>query len=175
MPPHKPQSRAGLPFKTADEAAFAAIDEINPSSIKEGVEFAGRIYFIPQKKVYCFFRPNRGDAFTSSAGAPVKRVDVGGKIIDAQNVGTYHTHAGLSDSVWMPDQEQWSSEIFSPIQDLLIAMGAKEYSWLGTPFQRILKFTPPALLPVGDPEKYKGKIEVLRNVYVLPEITITPE
>ena len=165
-------SLAGMPFPTADEAATAAIDEINPTSIKERVEYAGRIYFIPSKNVYCFFRPNKGDSIHSDPGKPINRINAGGKIINATNVGTYHTHAGLSTSVWMPDQNNWSSEIFSPLEDLIKAIGAKEYSWLGTPYQRILKFTPPSRLPEGDPEKYKGKIEVLRNTYTLPEITI---
>jgi hypothetical protein len=76
----------------------------------------------------------------------------------------------------MPDQETWSSEIFS-LDDLFKARFANklsgEYAWLGTPYQRILKFTPPYALPDSDPDKPNGKVEVLRNVWVLPEVTVT--
>jgi hypothetical protein len=53
MAPQKHQSAAGMPFATADEAAIAAIDEINPRSIQEGIEYAGRIYFIPSRNAFC--------------------------------------------------------------------------------------------------------------------------
>ena len=37
-------SKVGAAFSTADAAAIAAIEEINPTSIKNKWEYAGRIY-----------------------------------------------------------------------------------------------------------------------------------
>jgi uncharacterized protein DUF4329 len=148
-------SLAGHAFDTADDAATAAIDEINPTSIKQNVEFAGRVFQNPKNRRFFFTHPNRGARDDSPPGP---------KIHGMINVGTYHTHAGNFSE---------TDEIFSPT-DMLKASMANEYSWIGTPHQRILRFTPQGLLDKGydyDPQ-INGRVDVLRNIWVLPEITI---
>ena len=136
-------------FNTADDAAIAAIERINPTSITRNVEFAGRIF---KRNGKYFFTPattlNRSDDS-----------DPGFKVPAAENIGTYHTHAGGFNE---------TDEIFSP-QDKLKATLGRELSYLGTPHQRILRFTPVSMLPAGTEE---GQVEVLRAVYVLREVTI---
>jgi hypothetical protein len=145
----KKQEVLALMFNTADEAAIAAIELINPTSISRNVEFAGRIY-------------RRNGKYFFTAATTLNRSDdsdPGFRVAGADNVGTYHTHAGGFIE---------TDEIFSP-QDKLKATMGKEISYLGTPKQRILKFTPVNLLA---PDAREGQVEVLRSVYVLPEVTI---
>jgi hypothetical protein len=147
-------SRAGQPFRTADAAAIAAIEDINAFSISRNVEFAGRI-FRRQNGVYTFTEARTLNRSDDS--------DAGPKVHGATNIGTYHTHAG---GFYETD------EIFSP-QDKLKATLGRELSYLGTPHQRILKFTPVDLLTRQEQETNStGKVEVLRNIYVLPTVTI---
>jgi Domain of unknown function (DUF4329) len=146
--------RAGQPFTSADAAATAAIDDINPTSISRNVEFAGRI-FRRANGAYSFTAPGTLNRSDDS--------DAGPKVAGAANIGTYHTHAGGFNE---------TDEIFSP-QDLLKATLAKELSYLGTPHQRVLKFTPIDLLSKQEQATYPtGKVDVLRNIWVLKEITI---
>jgi hypothetical protein len=148
-------SLAGHPFASPDDAAFAAIDEINPTSIKENIEFAGRIFENPKTKNFSFSRPVRGTRDDSPTPP---------KIHGMRNIGRYHTHAGNFSE---------TDEIFSP-KDRLTASMAGEHWWLGTPHQRILRFTPQRLLNAGDDydPQLNGRVEVLRNIWVIPEITI---
>ncbi len=137
-------------FKSADDAAIAAIDLINGKSISQNAEYAGRIF-------------QRGENFFFTPASTLGRSDYshpGAKVPDARNIGTYHTHAG---GFFETD------EIFSP-DDKLKATLAKEIAYLGTPHQRILKFVPLTLLPLG---ARKGQVEVLRGIYVLKEVVIT--
>ena len=136
-------------FNTADEAAIAAIERINPTSISRNVEFAGRIF--KRNGKYFFTQATTLNRSDDS--------DPGFKVPNAENIGTYHTHAGGFNE---------TDEIFSP-QDKLKATLGRELSYLGTPHQRILKFTPVSLLPANAQE---GQVEVLRAVYVLREVTI---
>jgi hypothetical protein len=148
------QSKAGQPFSTADAAAFAAIQEINPTSIANKWEYAGRIY---QKKNGIFYFTKAQTEKSSDTSNP------GPKMAGAKNIGTYHTHAGAFAD---------TDEIFSP-QDKLKATMAKELSYIETPYQRILKFTPVDLLPQDQQSTNPtGLAEVLLNIWVLPEITI---
>lgn len=144
-------SRAGSEFATADAAAIAAIEEINPTSIRQKWEYAGRLYTRAGK--FFFVRANTIRSPNDSDPGP----------IIPTNVGTYHTHAGA----FAPTDEQ-----FSPTDKLKATLG-KELAYLGTPHQRILKFTPVDLLPAAQQKIYPlGRVDVLRNVYVLPEISI---
>jgi hypothetical protein len=149
-------------FGSADDAAVAAIDEILPLSIRDNVEFAGRIFREPRGTRFAFTRPIRGTRDDSDPGSRTPPP----RLIGFVNIGTYHTHAGSF---------QETDEIFSPA-DRAKAVFAKEHSWLGTPHQRILRFTPMSLLPPGEEfdMELKGNVEVLRNVWVIREITITP-
>jgi hypothetical protein len=144
-------SKVGKEFKTADAAAIAAIEEINPTSIKNKWEYAGRLYTRAGKFFFTRATTIRSPD-NSDPGASIPT-----------NVGIYHTHAGA----FAP-----TDELFSPI-DMLKATLGKELSYIGTPYQRILKFTPIDLLPANLQPLYPvGRVEVLRNVYVLPEIVI---
>jgi hypothetical protein len=144
-------SKMGAAFPTADAAAIAAIEEINPTSIKNKWEYAGRIY-------------TRSGHFYFTRAATIRNPnfsDAGPRI--PMNVGTYHTHAGAFAS---------TDEEFSP-DDKLKATFGKELAYLGTPYQRIVKYTPVNLMPPDLQGKYPlGRVDVLKNVYVLPEITI---
>jgi hypothetical protein len=79
------------------------------------------------------------------------------------NAGTYHTHGG---------EFEETDEIFSPM-DMAKATFGKEVSYLGTPCQRILKYTPIDLLP---PEEQSanptGRVDILVGVYILREVVI---
>ena len=144
-------SKVGTAFSSADAAAIAAIQEINPTSIKKKWEYAGRIYTRAGK--FFFTRASTIQSPNDSQPGPIVPT----------NVGTYHTHAGAFAS---------TDEEFSP-QDKLKATLGKELAYLGTPYQRILKYTPIDLLPsemrASSP---LGRVDVLKSVYVLPEITI---
>jgi len=144
------------PFPSADAAAIAAIQKINPTSISQKWEYAGRIY---QKKDGKFYYtdaktlqdPNNSDPGPKMLGSGIK------------NIGTYHTHAGAFAE---------TDEIFSP-QDKLKAMMGKEISYLGTPLQRVLKYTPIDLLsPDQQQESPTGTVEPLISVFTLREVTI---
>jgi hypothetical protein len=141
-----------MSYATADEAAIAAIELINPISIAQNVEYAGRIY--SRSSRYFFTRAqtlnNRYDS------------DPGPAVAGAENIGTYHTHAGDFLS---------TDEIFSP-QDKLKATMANEISYIGTPCQRILKYTPYSQVPNGEVVAPVGIVTVLRNIYVLRETEI---
>jgi hypothetical protein len=144
-------TKVGIAFPTADAAAIAAIEEINPTSIKNKWEYAGRLY-------------TRGGHFFFTKAATIRhhsQSDAGPPV--PTNVGTYHTHAGA----FAPTDEQ-----FSPDDKLKATLG-KELAYLGTPYQRVLKYTPVNLLPPNLQATYPlGKVDALKNVVVLPEITI---
>ena len=70
-----------MSFNTADEAAIAAIEKINPTSIARNIEFAGRIF-------------KRNGKYFFTAAQTLNRSDdsdPGFKVADAENIGTYHT------------------------------------------------------------------------------------
>lgn len=145
------------PFPTADAAAIGAIQKINPSSIANKWEYAGRIYQKNDGKFYYTDAQTQKDPNNS---------DPGPKVSGSKNIGTYHTHGGAFDE---------TDEIFSP-QDKLKSTLGKEISYLGTPKQRVLKFTPVDLLPADQQrDNPVGLIEVLISVYTLQEVTIVGE
>jgi Domain of unknown function (DUF4329) len=133
--------RAGTIFRTADAAAIAAIEDINATSIAQNFEYAGRIL-------------TRSSGFTFTPPQTLKLRDdsyAGQKTPDS--IGTYHTHSG---------EFEPTDEIFS-INDKGKATLGKEYSYLGTPRGRILKYTPVDLLD-GFDEMFNssGLVETLR-------------
>lgn len=76
--------KPGDRYSSPDAAGEAAIRDINPKSIIESVEYAGRIY----KKAdgsYSYTKPRKGTKDTSNAGSCP---------IFTQNAGDYHTHGG---------------------------------------------------------------------------------
>lgn len=146
--------RTKQPFSSANAAAIAAIEDINPTSISRNVEFAGRI-FRRANGAYSFTEPQTLNSSDDSNAGP--------KVAGVTNIGTYHTHAGGFNE---------TDEIFSPKDKLKATLG-KELSYLGTPHQRILKFTPVDLLSKQEQANSStGTVEFLRNIYVLQAITI---
>lgn len=118
-------SKAGRIFPSEDEAAIAAIEEINPVSIARNIEFAGRIV-----------ERDTGFTFTPARTLNLKdNSDPGPKI--AGSIGSYHTHSGEFEA---------TDEVFSPSDKAKATLG-KELSFFGTPRGRILKYTPIDLLP----------------------------
>lgn len=144
-------TRSGHLFPSSDEAAIAAIDEINPTSIANNWEYAGRIL------------QNLGSMFLFTKAKTLKLdsySDAGPKVPGYVNVGMYHTHAG---GFHATDEE------FSP-QDKLKATLGKELSYLGTPRGKILRFIPIDLLSPEEQRTFPlGRVDTLQiaNVLVL--------
>jgi Domain of unknown function (DUF4329) len=121
---------AGDSYPTADAAAIAALQDINPTSQRYGVEYAGRVY---QKWLgfgdYSYTQPSEGTAFSSSPGSRLTPLlhSLG------VNAGMYHTHTrGL-------DPE--SNEGYS-LGDKDKSDGEGAPSYLGTPRGMIYKYSP---------------------------------
>jgi RHS repeat-associated protein len=115
--------KPGDPYPTADAAAINAIMDINPTSISEGREYAGRIY---QRSdgTYSYTPPNPGTKDRSYGGPPPK---------NTKNQGHYHTHGG--------DDPIYDNENFSPADKRASEReGVPEY--LGTPKGKIKKYIP---------------------------------
>jgi Domain of unknown function (DUF4329) len=145
------------PFSNADAAAIEAIQKINPLSIANKWEYAGRIYQKNDGKFYYTEAKTQKDPNNSDPGAKLLSSDV------KKNVGTYHTHGGAFDE---------TDEFFSP-QDKVKATFGKEISYLGTPLQRILKYIPVDLLTAEQQKDNPvGLIEALISVFTLREVTI---
>lgn len=129
-------------FPTADAAAIAALEDINPRSISDRWEYAGRIF--QQAGRFHFTRPTTLKSPDDSHPGP---------LVEAA-VATYHTHAGAFAA---------TDEFFSPT-DRLKATMARQLAYLGTPREQILKFTPVNLLPPSEQDSNPlGKVEVLRG------------
>ena len=121
---------AGDDYPTADAAAAAALQEINPTSQRKGQEYAGRIY---RKWLghgsYSYTPPREGEAFSSSPGSRP------GLLLHSLgvNAGTYHTHIRGTDPV--RDEEysggdiQWSHDEGAP-------------AYLAAPSGTIYKYVP---------------------------------
>jgi hypothetical protein len=143
------QTRAGQLFQTADEAAFAAIDEVARTSIANNWEYAGRIFQIPGG-MYTFTKATTLELDADSNPGP--------QVPGYTNVGTYHTHAG---GFYATDED------FSPKDKLKATLG-KELSYIGTPRGRILRFTPIDLLSTEQQQDFPtGKTDVLGVANVL--------
>jgi len=113
----------GDPYPTADAAGTQAVKDINPTSIKEGVEYAGRVYQNPDG-TYSYTAPNKGDKDSSNAGKCPN-----GK----KNEGDYHTHGS--------DDPGYDNENFSQVDiDGNKADGKPGY--LGTPKGDVKKYDP---------------------------------
>jgi hypothetical protein len=123
--PHADQSRAaetdpgshvaapGDDYPTADAAAIAALQGINPTSLRYGREYAGRVY---HKWLsfgdYSYAPPRPGDVYSSDPGNSILIPLLHSFGV---NAGAYHTHAlGLDPAIdenYSPrDKEQSDSE-----------------------------------------------------------------
>ena len=117
--------KPGDKYPTQDAAGRDAINDINPTSIKEGKEYAGRIYKNPDG-TYSYTAPNPG---TKDSSNPGKHPD------GTTNAGSYHTH-GANDLGY--DNENFSDP------DKNLSQGEGQPGYLGTPGGRTKKYTPEA-------------------------------
>jgi hypothetical protein len=122
---------AGDNYPTADAAAIAALQEINPTSQRYGQEYAGRVY---QKWLglgdYSYTPPIEGDAFKSDPGNRVLKPLLHSLGV---NAGPYHTHTRGLD----PERD----EDYSP-KDKSDSDYEGAPSYLGTPRGMIYKYSP---------------------------------
>lgn len=125
--------KPGDRYRTVDAAGIAAVEDINPTSIKENREYAGVIYQNFDGS-YSYTLPMPGTSHTSNSGdAPILN----------KLVGDYHTHAACD-----PD---FDNENFSP-SDTIKNSEKNVPGYLGTPSGAIKKYTPPRLrASAGDP------------------------
>ena len=114
----------GDKYKSPDEAANHAIEDVNSTSIKEGREYAGRIYQ-NSDGTYSYTAPNKG---TKSGSCP------GETPADKKNEGYYHTHGS--------DDPGYDNENFSP-EDKNFANNEGKPGYVGTPSGKTKKYDPP--------------------------------
>jgi len=115
--------KPGDPYPTADAAAIDAIRDINPTSIRKNVEFAGRIYR-NKDGTFSYTSPNEGGEDWSAPGVcPPK----------TRNAGYYHTHGANTPGM--------VNEYFSP-EDRALADKEGKPAYLGTPIGNINKYVP---------------------------------
>jgi RHS repeat-associated protein len=113
----------GPQYKTLDQAGKTVVAKINPKSIKENTEYAGRVV----KNVngtYGTTEPNKGTADGSSPGT----VPAG-----TTGAAVYHTHGAFD--------PHYDNENFSP-QDIRSAGREGTPSYLGTPAGAIKRYDP---------------------------------
>ena len=113
----------GDEYKTRDQAGIQAVKDVNPKSIQQHAEYAGRVYK-NKDGTYSYTAPNKGDRASSNSG-PVPP----GK----QNAGDYHTHGGKDAG--------YNNENFSRL-DKAANANEKVPGYLGTPAGDIKKFDP---------------------------------
>jgi hypothetical protein len=130
---YKPGDR----YPSADAAAIQAIRDINPTSIKEAVEYAGRIYRNPDD-TYSYTEPRRGSR---------KRSHPGSCPAGTSPAGDYHTHGEL---------EHYYDEDFSD-DDMKGNDKCGLPGYLGTPTGKIKKYTPVPGKPLG------GKVDTIET------------
>jgi len=131
---------AGDSYPTADAAAIAALQDINPTSQRYGLEYAGRVYHRwLGLGDYSYTPPSEGTAYSSSPGNSVLTPLLHSLGV---NAGAYHTHTrgadpALNENYSLKDKRDSDSE------------GAPSY--LGAPSGIIYKYSPiPNQLSQGD-------------------------
>jgi hypothetical protein len=89
----QPGCPSTLTYGTRDEAAIAALDEANPASIRDNIEYGGWIYELPDGR-FGYTVPMRGTetSFRINSVQPPS---------DSKTVGQYHTHGDYS---WLDPQ-----------------------------------------------------------------------
>jgi RHS repeat-associated protein len=130
----------GDPYKSVDAAGKQAIRDINPTSIAQNQEFAGRIYRRPDG-TYSYTKPIPGKRDCADFGVCPPGM---------ANAGQYHTHGADSKG------KNWDY-VFS-ISDMSWAEKENVPSYLGIPDGRILKYTPiPGAPPRSGPAIVIGR------------------
>jgi RHS repeat-associated protein len=122
----------GDDYPSADAAASDAIRDINPTSIEQHLEYAGRVY----KKWFGF------GAYTYSLPRQGKKAssDPGSCPVTGSNRGVYHTHGG--------NDPGYDNENFSPA-DKAFSDDDKQPIYLGTPNGLIKKYIPVPVSPLN--------------------------
>ena len=131
-------SQPSEPFKTMDDAAVAAVQEYNPISIKEDLEYAGSVCKLPKKQGFIFSIPNIG----TKDGSVPSQCPKG-----TEEVANYHTHgAGFkndpadSSERYSPQDRRWANGI-RKIDDAIF-IGPAQPLYLATPSGTIKRFDP---------------------------------
>ncbi|MDL5367279.1 DUF4329 domain-containing protein [Xanthomonas sp. NCPPB 2654] len=114
-------------YPTKDKAGANAINDINYTSIREGAEYAGRIYRNPNG-TFSYTSPSRGSMAGSSPGP-----------VGPNSVGDYHTH-GANDPGY--DNENFSNPDITGITADNAAAQNGNIGYLGTPAGKIKKYDP---------------------------------
>ena len=99
------------------DAAWNALNDINPTSVSENVEYGGWVY-LNAAATYSFLDPVRGTVNAVNIGSP-DQVPTG-----TVAMASYHTHGG--------DDPRFDTETFSPI-DLITDNLWKVDGYLATP------------------------------------------
>jgi RHS repeat-associated protein len=144
----------GDPYPSADAAAIAALQEINPTSQRQGIEYAGRIYrswfgF----GSYSYTEPNAGTPMTSRPGGVLSLLFRW----FGTNEGMYHTHP-----IGPDPQLNALNETFSR-PDKIVSDYEKVPSYLGTPSGTIYKYSPQPNAPLQGQVDMIGRTEVPSN------------
>jgi hypothetical protein len=142
-------SRAGHLFPTPDAAACAAIDEVLPALAPGGYTYAGYILQIPAG-LYLFSKPVALGGGPDAASSPPMAYTV---------IGVYYAR---------PPSSEETEEELSP-EDRSRAIGMSELVFVGVPSGKIVRFTPPDMLPPEDQQAVSsGRTEVLRVASAAP-------
>jgi len=132
-------------YSTADEAAIAAINEINDTSIGLNREFIGRIYGLPTGG-FSYTVATQGKMKTANVPVSVAlNPQFYGVPVGSYDAGIYHTHGKRNKNY---KDFQFSGKG----ADIGVALQNAIPMYLGTPFHSISKYTP-AHWP-------KGKIKI---------------
>ncbi len=113
----------GDKYRTGSDAGYQAVKDINATSIKENLEYAGKIY-INSNGTYSYTVPVRGEEHRSKPGP----IPEGTKL-----AGRYHTHGA--------DNDGYDDQNFSDA-DKDNSIRHKVPSFLGTPNGEVKKFDP---------------------------------
>jgi uncharacterized protein DUF4329 len=116
-------------FASASDAAKDAIRQFNPQSIKEGREYGGTIYRLPQSGRFAYVVPpnTQGTGFSGGHVSTAQPIPA-----DAKEAGRWHTHGRT---------ENFTDEDFSS-GDVRLASQRRLTSWLGTPKNAIKEAIP---------------------------------
>ncbi len=122
-----PGTGGGGRYKSVREAGRKAVQNANPRSVKEDIEYAGMIYRNTKDDSYDYTEPRPGGPHWSNFGNPRELPP------DQEFVGIYHTHGKDS---WGYDDWTFSN------RDKSVADRNKVPSYLGTPHDAVLEYDP---------------------------------
>ena len=124
-------------YRSAQQAAIFALKKINPTSIKERAEYAGRICKFAGGYVYT--EALRHPSGNPNFSAPRSASSIGQCPTGYTNAGDYHTHGGWDQSSVINNVD-WN-ERFSP-SDIRGITGEGKAGFLATPTGRIYRYDP---------------------------------